>query len=198
MKDPYEVLGVSPNASDDEVKKAYRDLARKYHPDNYADNPLADLAQEKMKDINEAYDAIMKMRSGGGSGSSASAGYGGNGAAGYSSANPQYAAIRRTINENRIDEADAMLNAIANHDAEWYYLRGAVAYRRGWADEARQNFTIACQMDPSNAEYRQALSRMGGGGYPYRRSEEFGSDDVCDCCSTMLCLNCLCGNGRGC
>ena len=56
MNDPYKVLNVSPSASDEEVKKAYRDLARKYHPDNYHDNPLADLAQEKMKEINEAYE----------------------------------------------------------------------------------------------------------------------------------------------
>ena len=55
MKDPYEVLGVPHGASEDEIKKAYRELARKYHPDNYANNPLADLAQEKMKEINEAY-----------------------------------------------------------------------------------------------------------------------------------------------
>jgi len=66
MNDPYSVLGVSPSASEDEVKKAYRDLARKYHPDNYHDNPLADLAQEKMKEINEAYDSITKGRTSGG------------------------------------------------------------------------------------------------------------------------------------
>ena len=58
MKDPYAVLGVSPNASDEEIKNAYREMARKYHPDNYADNPLSDLAGEKMKEINEAYDQI--------------------------------------------------------------------------------------------------------------------------------------------
>ena len=50
MNDPYQVLGISENASDEEVKRAYRELARKYHPDNYHDNPLADLAQEKMKE----------------------------------------------------------------------------------------------------------------------------------------------------
>ena len=64
MSDPYSVLGVSPNASDEEIKKAYRELARKYHPDNYQNNPLADLAEEKMKEVNEGYDAINKMRSG--------------------------------------------------------------------------------------------------------------------------------------
>ena len=59
MNDPYQILGVSENASDEEIKKAYRELARKYHPDNYHDNPLADLAQEKMKEINAAYEQIM-------------------------------------------------------------------------------------------------------------------------------------------
>ena len=65
MNDPYQTLGVSENASDEEIKKAYRDLARKYHPDNYHDNPLADLAQEKMKEINAAYEEINRRRSGG-------------------------------------------------------------------------------------------------------------------------------------
>ena len=59
MRDPYEVLGIAPTATDDEVKTAYRNLARKYHPDNYTDNPLSDLAQEKMQEINEAYDTIV-------------------------------------------------------------------------------------------------------------------------------------------
>ena len=66
MADPYQVLGISQSATDDEVKNAYRQLARKYHPDNYVDNPLADLATEKMKEINEAYDEIQRRRRGGG------------------------------------------------------------------------------------------------------------------------------------
>ncbi|MDR2606703.1 MAG: J domain-containing protein [Oscillospiraceae bacterium] len=64
MTDPYQVLGVPSTASDDEVKRAYRELAHKYHPDNYRDNPLSDLAEQKMKEINEAYDRIQRMRSG--------------------------------------------------------------------------------------------------------------------------------------
>ena len=75
MNDPYSVLGITPEATDEEVKQAYRALARKYHPDNYQDNPLADLAEEKMKEINEAYEAITKMRAGGGYQASSSGGY---------------------------------------------------------------------------------------------------------------------------
>ena len=59
MRDPYEVLGVSRNASQEEIKKAYRELSRKYHPDSYANNPLADLAEEKFKEVQEAYQQIM-------------------------------------------------------------------------------------------------------------------------------------------
>ena len=76
MSDPYQVLGVSPSASDEEVKKAYRELARKYHPDNYHDNPLADLAQEHMKEINEAYEAIQAQRKRGSSSASSASSYG--------------------------------------------------------------------------------------------------------------------------
>ena len=79
VTDPYKVLGVSPNASEEEVKSAYRQLVKKYHPDNYADSPLADLANEKMQEVNEAYDMVMnRLRAGGQNGSSQqNAGYAG-------------------------------------------------------------------------------------------------------------------------
>ena len=58
MMDPYEVLGVSHDADEETIKKAYRELVKKYHPDRYVNNPLADLAAEKMKNINKAYDML--------------------------------------------------------------------------------------------------------------------------------------------
>lgn len=193
MSDPYQVLGVKPDASDDEVKRAYRELARKYHPDNYQNNPLADLAEEKMKEVNEAYDAVTKMRSGGGQ--SYTGGYQGGGYNQQSQNNdPTFARVRNLINSGSVDQAEQLLNGVNNHSAEWYFLRGSIAYRRGWLDEARQNYQIAVRMDPNNLEYRQAFNMMQQGGYSYRPAgNPSGGMDAMDCCTTMMCLNCLCG-----
>lgn len=204
MRDPYSVLGVKPDASDQEIKKAYRELARKYHPDNYVDNPLADLAEEKMKEVNEAYEAIQKQRSGGGGGggysqssSSSSGGY----QYGYQQQsygggtnNPTFNRVRNLINMGDLNSAERLLQEVPQKSGEWYFLMGSIAYRRGWLDEARQNYQIACQMEPGNMEYRQALSMMQQGGYGYNTNMTGGQcDSSLDCCTTMLCLNCLCG-----
>lgn len=191
MKDPYEVLGVPHGASEEDIKKAYRELARKYHPDNYANNPLADLAQEKMKEINEAYDTLTK----GGSSSS----YDGSNGRREASYGGELGEVRSLIQQGKLDAAEARLDGIAAHSAEWYYLRGVIAQRRGWMDEAAQNFRIACNMDPSNFEYRSALNSVSGGGaYTYRQQQygSDGTDDLCNLCSTLMCLNCLCGGCR--
>lgn len=205
MNDPYSVLGVSPNASDEEIKKAYRELARKYHPDNYQNNPLADLAEEKMKEINEAYETITKQRSGGGgSYQRPSGGYGGQSYGGgyqYShqqsgSANPTYARIRNLINSGDLGTAERLLNEVPQKNGEWYFLSGSIAYRKGWLDEAMQNYSLACQMDPGNMEYRQSLAMMQQGGQAYRPYGYSGGMDGLDCCTSLLCLNCLCGGGH--
>ena len=192
MKDPYEVLGVPHGASDEEIKKAYRELARKYHPDNYANNPLADLAQEKMKEINEAYDALTK-----GGAQSGPQSY--TGQPGYSgqqsySGSAIYNEIRRLIQTGNLDAAESRLDGIANHNAEWYFLRGAIAQRRGWLDEAAQNFRIAVNLDPNNMEYRAALNSVSGrGAYTYRTQQSGDtSDELCGLCSSLMCMNCLC------
>lgn len=196
MKDPYSVLGVSQSASDDEVKKAYRDLARKYHPDNYQNNPLADLAEEKMKEINEAYDTITKQRSGGYQHSASSAyGYQG-GYQQYSSAgsNSAYARIRSLINAGDLQTAERLLMEVSTKTAEWYFLSGSIAYRKGWLDEAMQNYNRAVQMEPNNMEYRQALAMCQRGGTAYRPyGYTTNTVDACDCCTAMLCMNMCCG-----
>ena len=129
MNNPYEVLGVSETATDEEIKAAYRKLAKKYHPDNYADSPLADVAEQKMKEINEAYDTINQMRQKGkGTGSTGSSSYSG-------SANSQFYNVRIYIQRNMIDQAEQILDStpMGNRTAEWYYLKGMCAYRRGWS-----------------------------------------------------------------
>ena len=106
--DPYKVLGVTPQTSDDDVKRAYRELARKYHPDNYVNNPLADLAEARMKEINEAYDTIMSERSGktgagaGSTGQTYGQGYGGQRT--YAGPNAAlYAQVRQAINQGNLN-----------------------------------------------------------------------------------------------
>lgn len=202
MNDPYKVLGVPQNATDAQIKEAYRELAKKYHPDKYVNNPLADLAAEKMREINEAYDYLTKNK-----GNSSNSGYSAGGSyynSGFSggqnsgSTNSNLAGIRKMINENRLDDAERALNGVTVRNAEWHYLMGVVKERRGWHDMAFQHFARATQLDPYNAEYRNAFNAMnarrgaytaGGNQYGY------GSRDSCcncDTCSSLICADCCC------
>ncbi|MBE6936124.1 MAG: tetratricopeptide repeat protein [Ruminococcaceae bacterium] len=195
--DPYKVLGVSPSASDDEVKKAYRELARKYHPDNYVNNPLADLAQEKMKEINEAYDTITKQRASGGSSggyqsySSAGRSYGGSQSA--ASGSPAFARARQLIMAGNLDAAEQELSRVSDHGAEWHFLMGSIYLRRGWYDEARRYFQNACSMDPNNMEYRMALQNMNNTTAYYQQNRGMANGGgFCDICSSLLVADCCC------
>lgn len=208
MTDPYKVLGVSPSATDEEIKDAYRKLTKKYHPDQYGDSPLSELAGEKMKEINEAYDTIVSQRKNRGANNN---GYGYNnyntynagynaGYAGGSSASG-FNDVRRFIMAGRIADAEQILNGVPveSRNAEWYFLKGTVLYRRGWLEEAKEHFTRACQMDPGNPEYQaalnQAMNQRSGvyGGYnPNMNMNNAGGCNACDICNGLICADCCC------
>jgi molecular chaperone DnaJ len=199
MNDPYSVIGVSQNASDEEIKKAYRELVHKYHPDNYHNNPLADLAQEKMKEINEAYDSITRSRNGGGSGSAGSSGAYNAGSAYTRSTggSAEFNQVRAAINAGNLDLAEELLNASPNKNAEWNFLMGSLYYRKGWLDEARQYYQNAVKMEPNNQEYNQALSFMSRGGQAYNpfgfnTAGTSGGCGACDICTAMMCADVCC------
>ena len=208
MRDPYQVLGIPSTATDEEVKKAYRNLARKYHPDNYHDNPLEDLAQERMKEINEAYETIRNQRkaaqSGGqsGCGSGYNPGYGAGYNTGYNTGySGAYGAawqrIRLAISQGNLNLAEELLNAQTDHNGEWNFLKGAVCYKRGWMDEARRYYETAVQMDPGNAEYQRALDMINGNGAAYRpngyghvTTGSCAGDNCTSLCAACACMNC--------
>lgn len=187
QKNPYEVLGVKQTATQEEIRAAYHELAKNYHPDNFSDEPMKKLAEEKMKEINEAYDFLTRK---------------GESSSGYSAS--EFANIRRMINNQNFSEAEIKLDAMnsADRNAEWHFLKGCVLSQRGWFLDAQKFFEIACNMNPSNSEYRQAYESMRNTAYNYSQGysqpnmydngrPRNGACDM-DCCTKLICLDCLC------
>lgn len=193
---PYDVLGIKPGASQDEIKSAYRKLIKQYHPDKFIDNPLKNLAEEKMIEINEAYDALTKNSGNNNYNYSSS-----NNSSNYnntasSNSSYEFQEIRRSIQSGNYAFAESKLNSINNRTAEWHYLYGVVMLNKGWFDSALEHMNIAVNMDPNNFEYRQGLNslRQRSNNYSnhYYRTTNTNNADMCNCCLNLWCLDSLC------
>ncbi len=185
--DPYKVLEISPNATQEEIKTAYRNLVKKYHPDKYADNPLGDLAEEKMQQINQAYD----MLSGKNGNSSSNSSY----RSSSSSQSSTLSQVRQLINANRISEAVAALDSIGTHTAEWYYLRGVCMSKMGMYAQANTFYNTAYRMEPNNAEYARSANNMRNSNTAFygQRNNMSGTEcSACNVCSSLICADCCC------
>ena len=215
VDDPYRVLGVSPDASDEEIKRAYRLLAKKYHPDL---NPGDPEAARKMQEVNAAYDQIKNPEKYAQNRSGGYGGYGGYGSDPFGGYDPFGGARQRSytgtteeqyrnsaqqyIRYHRFREALNVLENCADRDAQWYYLSALANSGLGNQITALEHIRRAVSMDPDNLEYQQVLSAMEHGGSTYRQQAgnfqgfSMGGDPCTNLCLCWLC-NLFCCGGRG-
>ncbi len=209
MLDPYSVLGVSRDASMDEIKKAYRSLSRKYHPDANVNNPNKDQAEEKFKQVQQAYDQIVKEKERGSSSNSWSGeGYGydpyGRGYQSQANQRPiEIQAAMNYINAQHFQEAMNVLNRMNERNGEWYYLHAIANAGLGNTASAMEDARYAMQLEPGNTQYQQLYQQLQSGGQWYqnmgtgygypRQGFDFGN-----CCWQYICCSCLCPGGCCC
>lgn len=213
MKNPYEVLGVPENASEEEIKKAYRKLSRQYHPDANINNPNKAQAEEKFKEIQQAYQQIMRMREtgetwqGSSYGGGSSRGYGGYGSYGggygdsrqsssWSEEDVRLQAAENYIRSRHFAEALNVLSGINQRNARWYYLSAMANAGQGNNIVAKDHAQRAFAMEPDNFQYRQLVQQMENGGQWYQSmGETYGSPfgDGSDWCMKLCLLNAFCG-----
>lgn len=215
MTDPYEVLGLKRGASDEEIKKAYRNLSRRYHPDANINNPNAAQAEEKFKQVQAAYDQIMKEKEQGYSGYGSINGYGGYGygGAGYGSGGTTGSTDEYTMHLNaamnyiragRYNEALNVLSGMEQKNAQWYYLSAIANNGLGNNVVALEHAKQAAAMEPGRMEYQALVSQLqGGGGWydqmstPYGGMQVMGNDFCCKLCLANMMCNLCCFGGRG-
>lgn len=199
ITNPYKILEVSPNASNEEIKRAYRELSRKYHPDSYVDNPLAELAEEKFKEVQEAYDQIMKERENGyGNPSSNQSGSYSGGSAYYgSSSDPaELNSAASYINAGQYRAALNVLSGISNRTARWYYYSAAANAGIGNNIMAVDHIQQAMRMEPNNPEYTNLYNQLQWQNQRYQstryNNRGYGGYNAGNLCCDLWCADTLC------
>ena len=211
MNDPYKVLGVSRDAADEEIKKAYRTLSRKYHPDANINNPMRDEAETRFKEVQQAYQQIMDERehgytggTGGYGNTGSYGGYGGfGGFGGFGGYGPYGGQEQRTAGNS---ETDIHLNGIHDRGALWYFYSASANSGMGSNVTALEHAKEAVRLEPENMQYQMLLQRLQGGGSWYQQRQSVygypgaGGSDLCMklCIANLLCNLCCGGSGLCC
>ena len=190
---PYEVLGVSRNASIDEIKKAYKELSRKYHPDSYVGNPLSSLAEEKFNQVQEAYDAIMKEKNGdfNYTDNYNNSGY-------YNGESGEMAEVYNLLGRRAYSQALSLLDSMPNRNAKWYYYSAIAQVGLGNNLRGMEYARMAVSMEPNNIEYQNLVNRLSFQGNRYGevrnvyRGGRSGFDDASDLCCKLWLADSLC------
>ena len=188
MKSPYDILGIPTNASEEEIKKAYRNLSRKYHPDANVNNPNKEQAEERFKEVQQAYQAIMDEREGKTNGYGGFGGFGGFSGFGGEQRTSSYGdskedsylnAAMNYIRGGDYSSALRVLSDIDNRTGRWYYISAIANQGVGNQATALEHIQIAMRMEPNNMEYQQFYQVMQNGGTWYQsRGAGYGMPEM--------------------
>ena len=200
MTDPYHVLGVGRDASEDEIKRAYRKLSRKYHPDANINNPDREAAEAKFKEVQQAYQQIMEEREKGYSSQDAAYGYYG-GVGGYRDSGQdnetdiRLRAAANYIQSGHYGEALFVLEGIQERNALWYFYSASVNAGIGNNVTALEHAREAVRLEPDNTQYQMLLGRLQGRGTRYQQRQSksgYPEGPIPDWCYCCLCVGTPC------
>lgn len=144
----YEILGLNTSASREEIDAKYKELRDKYQKDRFLPGEEGEEASEKLQQIEVAYRDIL---------------------ASIEESQQQtrtftddasYDEVQRLISDNKLNEAQALLDARETRDAEWHYVQSILFYKQNWFLESKKQLELACQMEPSNERYKQSLDKL--------------------------------------
>lgn len=214
-KNPYEILGVSPTATRDEIDQAYYTLRDKYRLDMHSEGEKGKIAAKKLNDLETAYRDIIIDYTGEASKTSAES-------ASDSSTitkdpvveDSVFSEVERLIREKNYPAAQKALDNLFERNAEWHFYQSAIYYKQGWLNESKSQLEIACNMDPSNKKYSDSLEKLNAklsgprsssstvtpesprSGYSRSYASDYDArrteDTCCQACQAAICVNCLC------
>ena len=198
MKEFYELLGLTENATDEEITARYEELRDKCREDRWLDGEAGNEAAKMLTKLETAYREIMADRKERGKNTDGKA---------------AFEEVAELLRQDKINEAQALLDNFNERDAEWHYLQAVVYYKKNWTNDSKKQLEIAIQMDPDNTKYRSAYGKLNAkkdyqqqnahqqntqSQNPYTSepdTEQMGGGSVCSdcltCCYTTLCVNCL-------